>query len=191
MPRAVVLDTCALFPQHLRDTLLRLAERELYVPRWSQDTLRELERNLARKAGVRRSSIDRLLTQMYESFPEAAVGDYDHLIPFMTCHEKDRHVLAAAVESKAAAIVTFNLRDFPAESTNPRGIRVYHPDEFLLRLLETDTLDVIDELERQAASNRRDPRTLPALLDALARVQVPEFAHEVRRLRRDPPRATP
>ncbi len=120
---------------------------------------------------------------MHESFPEAAVGDYDHLIPFMTCHAKDRHVLAAAVRSKSEAIVTFNLRDFPAHSTEPHGVDVHHPDEFLLRLLETDALDVIDELERQAASNRRDPRTLRALLDALARVHVPEFADEVRRLR--------
>ena len=181
MPRAVVLDTCALYSQHLRDTLLRLAERRLYFPRWSQDTLHELERNLARKAGVRRSSIDRLLVQMRDSFPRAAVGGYDDLIPFMTCHEKDRHVLAAAVESRAAVIVTFNLRDFPAQSTEPHGIRVYHPDEFLLRLLRRRPLDVLDELQRQAASNRREPRTPPALLDALARTGVPRFAHKVRR----------
>ncbi len=182
MKRAIVLDTCALYPQQLRDTLLRLAERKLYIPRWSRDILLELDRNLARKAGVRRSSIDRLLTRMHESFPRAAVGGYDDLIPFMTCHEEDRHVLAAAVESKASAIVTFNLRDFPAHSTEPYGVDALHPDEFLLRLLRQRPLDVIDELPRQAAANRQEPRTLPALLDALARAQVPRFAHAVRRL---------
>ena len=33
----VVLDTCALYPAHLRDTLLRLAERGLYRALWSAE----------------------------------------------------------------------------------------------------------------------------------------------------------
>ncbi len=181
MTVAVVLDTCALYPLHLRHTLLRLGERKLYDPRWSRDITMELGRTLARKAKVSQPSIERLFARMRDTFPEARVSDYRELIPAMTCHEKDRHVLAAAVRSKAVAIVTFNLRDFPAENTEPHGVGVFHPDEFLLRLLEQRRMDVLDELQRQAASNRRDPRTLPALLDALARAQVPLFADQVRR----------
>jgi hypothetical protein len=41
---AVVLDTCVLYPQYLRDTLLRLAERRLYNPLWSADIRAELHR---------------------------------------------------------------------------------------------------------------------------------------------------
>jgi hypothetical protein len=35
----------------------------------------------------------------------------------MTCDPKDRHVLAAAVRSDAAVLVTFNMDDFPDTST--------------------------------------------------------------------------
>ncbi len=45
----VVLDTCVLAPMPLCDTLLRLAEEPaLYIPRWSDDILRELRSTLVR-----------------------------------------------------------------------------------------------------------------------------------------------
>ena len=85
---------------------------------------------------------------------------YTDLIPAMTCDAKDRHVLAAAVRTGAAAIVTFNEADFPPTSVDPFEIDVIHPDAFLLDLLDLSPRLVIDELTQQAAANRRHPRTL-------------------------------
>ena len=56
-----------------------------------------------------------------------------------------------------------------------------HPDEFLLDLLDLEPRVVLDELTRQAATNRREPMTVPNVLDALARAGVPSFADEARR----------
>ncbi|MBO0883733.1 MAG: PIN domain-containing protein [Mycobacterium sp.] len=42
----VFLDTCVLYPYHLRDLILELAEAELVEPLWSADILTELRRNL-------------------------------------------------------------------------------------------------------------------------------------------------
>jgi hypothetical protein len=41
----VVLDTSVLVPAALRDVLLLAAERRLYDPRWTDDSLDELRRN--------------------------------------------------------------------------------------------------------------------------------------------------
>ena len=179
MPFAVVLDACVLYPAHLRDTLLRCAERGLYRPLWSPDIIDELHRNLV--GLIPRAAADRLIGVMAHAFPDASVTGYHALIDGLSCDPKDRHVLAAAVRSDAAAIVTFNLDDFPDESVLPFELEVLHPDAFLLDQLDLAPRDVIDELKMQAAANRREPRSLTALLDAIARAGAPAFADEVRR----------
>lgn len=50
--RPVILDTCVLVPISLCDTLLRLAESGLYLPRWSSETRTELEHALTSKIGL-------------------------------------------------------------------------------------------------------------------------------------------
>lgn len=63
MPFAVVLDTCVVYPAHLRDTLLRLAERGLYRALWSPDIIEELHRNLV-GAGIDTRLVDKLIAEM-------------------------------------------------------------------------------------------------------------------------------
>lgn len=193
---AVVLDTCALYPAHLRDTLLRLAELGLYQPLWSDDILRELARNLQRNAKINSRAVQRLQREMVRAFPEARVAGYGDLIDSMACHPKDRHVLAAAVRSGAGAILTFNLSDFPDTALEPYELELIHPDAFLLDLLDLAPDLVIGELQRQARANRRSPTTLEGLLKALERADVPDFVDEIRhwtvgRSSEDPPSFTP
>ena len=45
-------------------------------------------------------------------------------------------MLAAAVRAGASLLVTFNLRDFAAKSTDPYEVDVVDPDDFLLDLLD-------------------------------------------------------
>jgi hypothetical protein len=42
----VLLDACVLVPAPLRDTLLRLAERRLFGPRWTDEIMEEMVRTL-------------------------------------------------------------------------------------------------------------------------------------------------
>jgi hypothetical protein len=118
---------------------------------------------------------------MSAAFPDAQVTGHRSLIEGLSCDPKDRHVLAAAVRADAAAIVTFNVDDFPRSSVEPFEIDVIPPDVFLLDLLDLAPVAVIDELDRQAQANRREPRTLAGILDALAKAGAPSFADEVRR----------
>ena len=98
----------------------------------------------------------------------------------MTCDRKDRHVLAAAARANAAAIITLNVGDFPPQSTEPLEIDVIHPDDFLLDLADLALETVRDEIRRQAEANRRSPRTVDELAEALERGGVPKFADLLR-----------
>jgi predicted nucleic acid-binding protein len=180
VPFSVVVDTCVLYPAHLRDTLLRIAERDLYGALWSPDIVEELRRNLI-EDGFDADSVRHLIDELGKAFPDAAVAGYQSLIDGLTCDPKDRHVLEAAVRAAAAAIVTHNVDDFPVGSVEAYEIEVIHPDTFLLDLLDLAPGRVIDELRQQATANRREPKTLLGLLDALTEPGAPGFADEVRR----------
>ncbi|MER5608617.1 PIN domain-containing protein [Micromonospora tulbaghiae] len=174
------LDTCVLYPAHLCDTLLRLAEVAAYRPLWSRDVLDELRRNLIAR-GIAEERVDRRLGQMAEAFPDAMVSGYESLIDGMSNDPKDRHVLAAAVRANAEVLVTFNVGDFPEPSLKSIDIVAVHPDDFLLDQLDLYPGQTLDVLHRQAAAYRREPTTVPGLLVLLGRTGLPRFAAEVRR----------
>lgn len=96
---------------------------------------------------------------------------YEDLIPSMTNHEKDRHVLAAAVRSGAETIVTYNLKDFPRSALASYSITAQGPSTFLKNLYELDPEGVGHTLEQQAAAI---DKSFDYLLDRL-RVNVPGF----------------
>lgn len=176
-----LLDTCVLFKPLLCDTLLCIAEEQLFQPLWSEDILDELRRNLLRH-GVGKSGVDHRIEQMVRHFPGAMVTGHDSLVEAMTNHPKDRHVLAAAVRGRAEVIVTDNTRDFPDVSVRPYDIEVAHQDGFLLDQLDLDRSAVRRALDRQVSRYRREPRTVDALLDALGSPgsRCPNFAAAVR-----------
>jgi len=66
-----VLDANVLLPAPLRDTLLRLAEADLYVPRWSERILAEVARNLVESGRTDSEQATRVTETMAEAFPEA------------------------------------------------------------------------------------------------------------------------
>lgn len=181
MPFAVVLDSSVLYPLPLRDTLLRVAETELYDPLWSERMLDEVARNLIADGRATAQQADRLLAAMRGAFDAAAVPEdvIAGLEPAMTNHPDDRHVLAAAVAGDAQAIVTLNLKHFPEEACAPFAIESLHPDQFLLDLYGLDPEAVTEAVQRQAAVLQRPPITYDQLLDLLAAI-VPDFADVLR-----------
>lgn len=171
-----VLDANALIPIRLASTLLWLAEAGLFQPLWSDRILEEVERNLP-KLGLDPQKAARRVASMRDAFGgEALVDGFDELICEMTCHPKDAHVLAAAVHDEADVLVTFNLKDFPAESTGPHGVEVLHPDSFLLQLLNELPTSVIEALEAGVHDLRKPPETMDGWLAGIATI-VPMFAN--------------
>lgn len=172
------LDTCAIYGAYLADTLLRLADADTYRPLWSAGVLEELRSALTRN-GLAVSAVDYRIGQMQAAFPDAEVAGYEPLIQAMTCDEKDRHVLAAAVRANAEVVVTFNTTDFPMSATEPFDIAVIHPDEFLLDQLDLHPETTRQALNEQVGSHQRPPHSLADLLERLSASGVPRFAAQV------------
>lgn len=152
MPFSAVLDANVLYPFSLRDTLLRLAELELYTPLWSERILEEMRRSLVehRITDEQARGIEQAMRAAFEE-AEVDAAEIERLEPAMPNDPKDRHVLAAAVAA-----------------------------DFLLDLHDLAPDAVRAALEQQAA-DLHPAWPLEQLLDALATAGVPRFAAAIRR----------
>lgn len=154
------------------DLLLRLAETpRLYIPGWSSEILEETRRVQSTKLNWPPRLVESWRREVERSFPDSLEDGYAHLIEQMTNHEKDRHVLAGAIESGATWIVTFNLKDFPAEALSSWQVEAIHPQDFLI-ILFCDSPEVLVRKLTEMASDRS--LKLPALLDRLQK-PLPAF----------------
>ncbi len=111
----VVLDACVLYPQGLRDLLMSLAVKRIFKAHWSEQIHDEWIRNLHENSGMPMAQLQRIRELMDQYTDDALVMGYESLITGLNLPDPDdRHVLAAAIKCGANAIVTLNLKDFPA-----------------------------------------------------------------------------
>jgi predicted nucleic acid-binding protein len=176
-----LLDACVLYPASLRDTLLRFASADFYVPMCSQRILDEAERNLVADGVMSADDARRLRAKMTAVFADGLIADdaIVHLETTMTNDPKDRHVLAAAVASETQTIVTHNVTDFPARALAPWDVQAQHPDEFLLGLFNIHPDLAAAMIVRQAQALRSPPLTPRDVLAALDVAGAPRFAEAV------------
>jgi len=168
----VLLDACVLIPMPLADTLLRLAAGpRLFLPKWSGRIMAEVSRTLQENFGLSHQKTMYRESEIRRHFPEAWIEGYEDSMAAMTCHPKDRHVLAAAVCARAKTIVTYNIKDFPNSSLAPYSIAAQGPSAFLKKLHERSPLAVMRNLEALAEAIGQ---TMPYLLSRL-RINAPSF----------------
>ncbi len=123
-----VLDACVLVPAALADTLLRIAEKGLYRPLWSDRILTEAQEAVEEiHPGI---DVTKRFADMRDAFDDALVTGSEGLeAGIIVPDEDDRHVVAAAIRGGAQAIVTANLDDFPESALGvpacKRSIRTY------------------------------------------------------------------
>lgn len=143
MPFAAIYDACVLYPFEIRDVLMVAARTRYFAVYWTDEILEECARNLIADRRSTRPGMERMFADMKALYQRATIPstDYEHLIEAMTCHERDRHVLAAAVAKKVDVIVTYNHKHFPPKSLAPHGLETQDPDDFV-----RDVLDLGPEL---------------------------------------------
>lgn len=179
---AALLDACVLVPIALSDTLLRLAEHDLYRPLWSTRILHETTTAIERvHPELADGRARHRAAAMTTAFPDALVTGWEPLVDGITLPDlDDRHVVAAAIRGRADVIVTANTKDFPAGVLDGLDITVQAPDLFLIDQLDLAPTATMRALHQQARATRRPPLTPDALLGHLAACGVPSFAAAAR-----------
>lgn len=168
-PVTAVYDANVLYPAPLRDLFMRLALAGLVYARWTDAIHDEWVRSVLRdNPELSPDRLARTRSLMNEAVRDCLVTGYEHLIESLSLPDPDdRHVLAAAIRADAEAIVTFNLKDFPAETLAGYGVETLHPDEFLESLFGFAPGPVCAAVKRQRDALRNPPKTADELLATL------------------------
>lgn len=168
-PITVVYDANILYPAALRDLFMRLAEANLVRARWTDAIHDEWVRNVLKdNPALSAERLARTRSRMNEAIRDSLVIGYDRLIESLALPDPDdRHVLAAAIHAGAEAIITFNLKDFPANPLATHGIVAMHPDEFVAALFDAAPGPVCGAVKRQREGLRNPPKTAEELLATL------------------------
>lgn len=165
-----MLDTNVLYPPLLRDVLVELAVRGAYCAVWSDETLLELERNLARRMSAQVANAR--VRFLREQLPEAEIRDYAEFLSGLRNDPKDRHVLAAALKANAEVIITMNVKDF---IPRPESVSCLTPDEQLVALWAAGHHNTIRDVLEDIRLSWPDPVVLSVFLERL-KFHAPVFA---------------
>ena len=125
--------------------------------------------------------IARTRSLMNEAVRDCLVTGFEDLIDSLTLPDPDdRHVVAAAIRSNAEMIVTYNLKDFPAEPLSQFDIKAMHPDEFLLSLFVDAPGLVCSAVKRQREGLRNPTKSAEELLAMLEKQGLTQTVAELR-----------
>ena len=184
-----MFDACVLHPADLRDFLMWLARTGLFRAKWTATIHQEWIRSIVRRRPeVERDELQtkllRTASLMNSAIPDSLVTGYESLIGGISLPDPDdRHVVAAAVFSRAEVIVTCNLKDFPATSLQPLNVQAQHPDDFVLSLIDIDQNAVCEAARKQRANLKNPPKSVDQLLDGLEKTGLVKTVEFFRRRR--------
>jgi len=176
-PPLVVLDACILMSSVLRPLMLDLASRGAYAPVWSTRIGAEWTRNAARIWQCDIALVQADWQAMQLRFPAADAGEvaaYEAGLRYSD--PKDRHVIAAGLaqrarhpgpQLRAAAVLTWNLKDFNRPEMRRMGMDAYGPDRLLSHWWQEDPVLLGESLHQtlaQLVANGRAPEPLERTL---------------------------
>ncbi|BCB17331.1 hypothetical protein OCUBac02_02250 [Bosea sp. ANAM02] len=166
----------------MRDFLLELAGSGIFRARWTDRIHDEWIRNLlAKRPELDPARLVRTREKMNDAVLGCIVEDYEDLIAAIELPDPDdRHVLAAAIRTGADGIVTFNLKDFPAEVVRRYGLDIIHPDDFLHQQFGLDQAAVVIAASTIRARLKNPPTTAAQYLDILEAQALPQLVAELR-----------
>ncbi len=183
------IDACSLARVLPRNLLLSLAEADFFRVRWSGLVLDETERAII-KMLEKRGNDPQLaagkaahqIGQMRAAFEDGEVTEFEHLLPIAAGlpDQKDAHVLAAALKTQAAAIVTDNLKDFPTKILQGLNIEARSSDDFIADTIALDTGRAVSTVRRMRERFKRPEMSPQDFLLALEAANLLATADSLR-----------
>lgn len=184
MAFTALYDACVLYPAPLRDLLMHLAMTGLFRAKWTAQIHDEWIRNVLKNRSDLTEPQLRRTQALMDAHVDAVVTGYESLIPSLNLPDPDdRHVLAAAIRARADVIVTYNLKDFPADVLTTFDIDAQHPDDFIHYQIDLNGDAVCEAVKRQRESLKNPPRSVDELLETLEAQQLTKTVEYLRRRR--------
>ena len=191
-----LLDANLFVPTWIIDPLLSLAEAGLCEPAWSARVMDFRPQAVGpgsvlcdRRmwfvvASLFSSPVDvrarGFLDAICRAFPMAMAEDWERFEPDVNLSDpNDGHVVAAARRAGAETIVTFNLKDFPADELSRYGLHAQSPDVFLTSVFDAHPEEAMDAMRRLVSSKRHPPRTMSEEIEHLRVLRLPLFARRL------------
>ncbi len=173
----VLIDACVLYPTVLREVVIGVAATGYFTPLWSARVLEEWARAAARigQEEIARGEIAALRA----AWPGAEVAVSGATMARLWLPDPDDvHVLAAAVDGGAEALLTLNLRDFPTRVLSGEGVLRRDPDGFLLEAL-SDRPEAVRDVVAGVLARARAVGIEGEARPLLKRARLPRFAKAV------------
>jgi predicted nucleic acid-binding protein len=181
------VDACTLVGALKRNLLLTLAEADFFRLRWSAPVLDETQRAIQRiceSKGLEDAADRAACSRAYmeETFEEAMVTDFEEFLG--VCKDwpdpEDAHVVAAALKTQAAMIVTDNLKDFPAAALSPLNVEARSADDFIANTIALDPGRAVAAIRKMRERFRKHEKTAEVLLLDMEAVGLTETVDVLR-----------
>lgn len=171
-------DANVFYGARLRSLVLYTAQTKLYRARWSDMVHDEWVRNLIKnRPDLSPEKLNRTRELMNLAVPDCLVTGFEPLMAGIELPDaNDRHVVAAAIMTRANVVVTFNLDDFPEAIMDGFRIHTKHPDQFLVELFSLGSNEVAEAVLSDFLHYQRNPLTFESYREGLAKAGVPNFA---------------
>jgi hypothetical protein len=182
----VVIDACVLHSASVRDLLVRVARAGIGRMRWTERILDEWQHAIERsRPDLDPKALSRTRALLVDAVEDCLVTGYESLVAALSLPDADdRHVVAAAIATRAQAVVTFNLRDFPEATLAAFGIEAWHPDSFVFDTIQLHPDQIAQIIVEQAADLKHPPLSPGDVIAHLERDGLPHSAMRLRELLR-------
>lgn len=141
----ILIDTCVLYPTVMREMVLGAASAGVFTPVWSPRILEEWARAAAKIGPTGTDQARAEIALLRSAWPGAEISAKAATQSRLWLPDPDDiHVLAAAVDASADAIMTVNAKDFPRATLAEEGLSRIDPDSYLVSVWQ-NTPELVED----------------------------------------------